>query len=391
VLRIEAEAVAELVDAGNQADARGRTWVAGALAIRASNAPDLLADTLLVTGGNGAGDAAAAVEADFTTADGSTEVKFGDKVRLADNYRHGGTAGHVYRYMGGTPVTLDLGEQDYGNAGYWIEEEAGALDEGVLGAMWSMAKDVLFIDLITNADPTGWTSLKPVRSGPTGTTEQQSLTLTLTPPAAGGGSFRLAAGEVQTDSIQVLALGRPQAEQQRLTLVNGDVAEGSNFRLSLAGQDDLDLTLAGDTAAQASALETALERWFGVDNVTVTAQAGRAAGWAFDIRLAGSAEGRDIGQIQARVLEPVGSRRLALQMETVRDGRAAPTRADQAALIQAALRKALAEPGLVVPHPRFRERLFVLEPLAELAADWIDPVSGVAVSELLQRARSRPS
>jgi len=51
----------------------------------------------------------------------------------------------------------------------------------------------------------------------------------------------------------------------------------------------------------------------------------------------------------------------------------------------------LAEPGLVVPHPRFRERLFVLEPLAELAADWIDPVSGVAVSELLQRARSRPS
>lgn len=24
------------------------------------------------------------------------------------------------------------------------------------------------------------------------------------------------------------------------------------------------------------------------------------------------------------------------------------------------------EPGLVVPHPRFRERLFVLEPLAEL-------------------------
>ena len=26
------------------------------------------------------------------------------------------------------------------------------------------------------------------------------------------------------------------------------------------------------------------------------------------------------------------------------------------------------EPGLVVPHPRFRERRFVLEPLAEVAA-----------------------
>jgi 2-amino-4-hydroxy-6-hydroxymethyldihydropteridine diphosphokinase len=51
----------------------------------------------------------------------------------------------------------------------------------------------------------------------------------------------------------------------------------------------------------------------------------------------------------------------------------------------------LAEPGLVVPHPRFRERLFVLEPLAELEPDWIDPVSGVAVSGLLQRARQHPS
>lgn len=51
----------------------------------------------------------------------------------------------------------------------------------------------------------------------------------------------------------------------------------------------------------------------------------------------------------------------------------------------------LAEPGLVVPHPRFRERLFVLEPLAELEPDWVDPVSGEAVSVLLRRAQPRPS
>ena len=51
----------------------------------------------------------------------------------------------------------------------------------------------------------------------------------------------------------------------------------------------------------------------------------------------------------------------------------------------------VAEPGLVVPHPRFRERLFVLEPLAELAPDWIDPVSGETVSALLERAKQRPS
>ena len=43
------------------------------------------------------------------------------------------------------------------------------------------------------------------------------------------------------------------------------------------------------------------------------------------------------------------------------------------------------EPGLVVPHPRFRERRFVLEPLAEIAPAWRDPVTGHSIDELLRR------
>ena len=46
------------------------------------------------------------------------------------------------------------------------------------------------------------------------------------------------------------------------------------------------------------------------------------------------------------------------------------------------------EAGLVLPHPRFRERRFVLEPLAEVAPDWRDPVTGLTVRDLLRRLPS---
>ena len=47
--------------------------------------------------------------------------------------------------------------------------------------------------------------------------------------------------------------------------------------------------------------------------------------------------------------------------------------------------------GLQVPHPRFRERFFVLGPLAEIAPDMVDPVTGLKVWELLRNLLSDES
>ena len=43
------------------------------------------------------------------------------------------------------------------------------------------------------------------------------------------------------------------------------------------------------------------------------------------------------------------------------------------------------EENLTIPHPRMRERAFVLAPLMEIAPDWIDPISGISVAALYDR------
>jgi 2-amino-4-hydroxy-6-hydroxymethyldihydropteridine diphosphokinase len=41
--------------------------------------------------------------------------------------------------------------------------------------------------------------------------------------------------------------------------------------------------------------------------------------------------------------------------------------------------------NLIVPHPRYADRRFVLAPLAELAPDFRDPISGIRIQQLLER------
>ncbi len=44
-------------------------------------------------------------------------------------------------------------------------------------------------------------------------------------------------------------------------------------------------------------------------------------------------------------------------------------------------------PGLTIPHPEYRGRRFVLDPAAQIAPGWRDPLTGLSIQHLAVRAR----
>ena len=84
----------------------------------------------------------------------------------------------------------------------------------------------------------------------------------------------------------------------------------------------------------------------------------------------------------------VGPADLLLRLHEIEDARGrrrpfrhAPRTLDLDIILMGSL--IVSTPALEVPHPRFRERRFVLAPLAEVAPDLVDPVTGLSARALL--------
>lgn len=52
--------------------------------------------------------------------------------------------------------------------------------------------------------------------------------------------------------------------------------------------------------------------------------------------------------------------------------------------------RVMSSPTLVLPHPRMAWRRFVLQPAAEVAPDWIHPLTGWSIARLLEHLDARP-
>ena len=84
-------------------------------------------------------------------------------------------------------------------------------------------------------------------------------------------------------------------------------------------------------------------------------------------------------------LAPLELLRLGKNLEALAGRRPGPTGGPRPLDVDLLLfgDRAIQGVDLVVPHPRLRERRFVLAPLAELAPDWAVPPDGATIRDLL--------
>jgi 2-amino-4-hydroxy-6-hydroxymethyldihydropteridine diphosphokinase len=143
--------------------------------------------------------------------------------------------------------------------------------------------------------------------------------------------------------------------------------------------------LAGDYASSEALLEAALAR-FPQAGLPVLARSSwwRSAAWPDP---SGPEYRNGIALVEANGgPREVLSALIAVEtsFQRTRQGKNAPRTLDLDLIAHG--RQVLDEPGLVVPHPRAHERVFVMGPLAEIAPEWRHPVLGRTASDLAASA-----
>jgi 2-amino-4-hydroxy-6-hydroxymethyldihydropteridine diphosphokinase len=139
---------------------------------------------------------------------------------------------------------------------------------------------------------------------------------------------------------------------------------------------------------------------------------GRHGGPADEVRAALAAIGGVVAASPLMATEPMGpsSRRFANAAAVIHSGESPPDLLARLKAIEADFRR---RPGrrwgdrvidldiilwsegvwgddrLTIPHPAFRQRRFVLDPLVRIVPDWRDPLTGLTVRQLAARLTRR--